>query len=71
MHWFIDFVLLAVLLTYTFRHFRLGLMHTVFSVLKFVLSVIAAVILTVCYVLFTARIRQRRIRSRVPRQYRR
>ena len=45
MHWFIDFVLLAVLLTYTFRHFRLGLMHTVFSILKFVLSVIAAVIL--------------------------
>ena len=37
----------------------------------FIASVITAVLLSVCYVLFTARMRQRRIRSRVPRQYRR
>ena len=40
MHWFIDFVLLAVLLTYTFRHFKFGLMHTVFSIAKFLVSLV-------------------------------
>lgn len=44
MHWFIDFVLLAVLLTYTFRHFKFGLMHTVFSIAKFLVSLVLAVI---------------------------
>ena len=44
MHWFVDFILLAVLLTYSFRHFHYGLMHTVFSVAKFLVSLVLAVI---------------------------
>ena len=37
----------------------------------FIAAAVSAVILAICYVLITARIRQRRLRSRVPRQYRR
>ncbi|MBQ8407255.1 MAG: CvpA family protein [Clostridia bacterium] len=42
MHWFIDFVLIAVLALYTFKHFRLGLMHTVYNIGKFIASMLAA-----------------------------
>lgn len=45
MHWFIDFVIVAVLLFSVIKHFRLGLMHTVYSIGKFIASVLAAVIL--------------------------
>jgi len=34
----------------------------------FIAAVVSAVVLSVCYVLFTARMRQRRLRSRVPRR---
>ena len=44
MHWFIDFVIVAVLLFSVIKHFRLGLMHTVYSIGKFIASVLAAVI---------------------------
>lgn len=44
MNWFIDFVLLAVLAVYSFRYFRNGLMHTVYSVAKFLVSLIIAVL---------------------------
>ncbi|MBQ8523284.1 MAG: D-alanyl-D-alanine carboxypeptidase [Clostridia bacterium] len=37
----------------------------------FIAAAVSAVVLSVCYVLFTARARQKRLRSRVPRQYRR
>lgn len=37
----------------------------------FIAAAVSAVILSVCYVLATARMRQKRLRSRVPRQYRR
>lgn len=37
----------------------------------FIATVISAVVLSVIYVLFTARVRQKRLRSRVPRNYRR
>ena len=37
----------------------------------FIATVISAVVLSVIYVLFTARVRQKRLRTRVPRNYRR
>lgn len=45
MHVLIDVILIAVLLFSTVKHWRLGLMHTVYNIGKFIASVLAAVIL--------------------------
>lgn len=44
MHWFIDLVLIAVLAYFTHKHFRLGLMHTVYNLGKFIAAVLSALI---------------------------
>ena len=44
MHILIDIILVAVLLLSAIKHFRRGLMHTVYNIGKFIASVIAAVI---------------------------
>ena len=44
MHILIDVILVAVLLLSIIKHFRRGLMHTVYNIGKFIASVIAAVI---------------------------
>ncbi len=44
MNWLIDIILLAVIGFTAFRHFRFGLMFTVYNIGRFILSVLAAVI---------------------------